>query len=158
MMKDFLSYIKWGLVILLLVFIGFDLKSDDISMTKIEDVEKAVVKAAEPEGTEPAQNRIFKRFYGLNAKDYEGVVLYAPQDTMDAEELLIVKLSDRSQSKAVKAAIEERLETQKKSFEGYGAEQTRLLEDHVLEVKGNYIFYMVGENAEEARAAFLDSL
>ena len=157
-MKDFLPYIKWFLVILLLVFIGFDLKSEDISMSKMEDVEAAVVKAAKFEELEPEQNRMFKRFYGLNAKDYDGVILYAPDDAMDVEELLIVKLSKVSQSRKVEAAIKERLETQMKGFEGYGAEQTKLLHDHVLEVKGNYIFYMVGENADDARSAFLDSL
>ena len=99
-----------------------------------------------------------KRFYGLNPKDYEGAILYAPSDNMDAKELFLIKLTDVSQSDAVQDAIEERLDTQKKSFEGYGAEQTKLLNDHVLEVKGNYILYYVGGNTSKVRQAFLDSL
>lgn len=58
----------------------------------------------------------------------------------------------------MKAAVQKRLETQLKSFEGYGAEQVALLKAHVLEVRGNYIFYMVGEKAADAQKVFLESL
>lgn len=95
-----------------------------------------------------------KRFYGLNPGDYESVVLYAPADNMDVQELLVVKLKESSQRAEVEAAIQGRLDTQLKSFEGYGAEQTALLEAHVLRVKGNYVFYIVHERAAEAGAAF----
>ena len=156
--RKFLPYIKIILVVLLLVFIALDMKSDDISNAKIEDVEKAVVNAAGVSDMEKSSNRMIKRFYGLNPQDYDGAVLYAPKDNMDVHEIFIVKLTDVSQTEEVKAAIEERLDTQKKSFEGYGAEQTKLLNDHVLVIKGNYIFYMVGENTSEAQKVFLNSL
>lgn len=39
----------------------------------------------------------FKRIFGLNAEDYEGVAYFKPISQMDVEELLIVKVkSDRS--------------------------------------------------------------
>ncbi|MCI8293032.1 MAG: DUF4358 domain-containing protein [Hespellia sp.] len=155
--KKYFQYLKIVLVLLLLVFVILDLKGEDISSAKLEDVAGAVVKAADI-SEKPAENRMIKRFYGLNPKDFEGAVLYAPTDNMDANELFIVRLSDMSQSQAVEEAIEERLQTQKKSFEGYGAEQTKLLNDHILQVKGNYIFYMVGENASKAEKAFLNNL
>jgi hypothetical protein len=107
---------------------------------------------------QPAENRMVRRFYGLNPNDYEGVVLYAPVDNMDANELLIVKLKDTSQSEEVEEAIQERLATQKKSFDGYGATQTQLLNNSILKVKGNFVFYMVGENAAEAESAFLSAI
>ena len=152
------QYVKIGLVLLLLVFIVWDLRDDDISNADIETVAESVAKAAGMDGLQPAGNRMVKRFYGLNPKDYEGAVLYAPKDNMDANELFIVKLSDVSQSDAVVDAIEERLETQKNSFEGYGAEQTKLLNDHVLQVEGNFILYAVGEQAKDVQAVFLNSL
>lgn len=157
-MKKYWIYIKCGLVILLLVFIIFDMRKDSISQARIESVTKHVVKAAKFQGIEPAENRMIKRFYGLNPQDYAGVVLYAPADNMDVHELLIVKLKDTSQKDMVEDAIEERLDTQLTSFEGYGAEQTALLKKHVLVSKGNYVFYMVGENVDNARKAFVDNL
>ena len=141
-----------------MLFIVLDLSDEPDSAVQIETVAENVVKAAGLQASEPAEARMVKRFYGLNPKDYEGAVLYAPVDNMDAHELFLVKLKDDTQKKTVKDAIEERLDTQLKSFEGYGAEQTALLEKHVLSVKGNYVLYIVGEYAEDAREAFAESL
>ena len=77
---------------------------------------------------------------------------------MDAEELLIVQLKDVSQQETVKAAIDARLETQKNSFEGYGVEQYALLEKSVVDVEGNYILFVVNEQAAKAQSAFLQAL
>jgi len=152
------TYIKGGLVVLLLVFIIFDMRKDTVSNAKIETVTKNVVTAAGFQDIEPAEGRMVKRFYGINPKDYNGVSLYVAGDNMDVHELLIVKLNDVSQKDSVEEAIEERLDTQLKSFEGYGAEQTALLKKHAQKTKGNYVFYMVGEKASDAQKAFVESL
>lgn len=157
-MRSKWSYCKIALTVLLLVFIIWDMGSGGISDADIESVTEQVVKAAGMEEMQPAGGRMVKRFYGLNPNDYAGVVLYAPADNMDARELLIVKMKDVSQREEVEEAIEERLDTQLKSFEGYGPEQTALLKSHVLRVEGNYVFYMVHERAQEAGSAFVKSL
>ncbi len=155
---NILSYIKVGLVLGLVVFVLMDLMGDSTSNAKIDTVAQAVYKASGFEDVEQAPNRSVKRFYGLDPQDYEGVVLYAPKDNMDVNEILIVKLASTDQATSVEDAINERLETQQKSFDGYGVEQTKLLKDHVLQVKGNYILYAVGENADKMQTAFLNSL
>ena len=58
----------------------------------------------------------------------------------------------------VQDAIQERLDTQLKSFEGYGAEQTALLNKHVFLEKGNFVLYVVGEHASDAQKVFVKSL
>lgn len=151
-------YIKYALSALLLLFIILDLASDPVSSAGIETVAENVVKAAEFQGMEQAEARMVKRFYGLNPKDYEGAVLYAPIDNMDAHEMFLVKLKDNGQKKQVEGAIRERLDTQLKSFEGYGAEQTALLKKHVFLEKGNFVLYVVGEHASDAQEAFVKSL
>ena len=105
-----------------------------------------------------SNNRMFQKFYGLDAGDYEGVTLYSPVSNMDAQELLIIKLKDNSQAEAVTEAINARLETQMNSFEGYGIEQYAMLEDHILDVQGNFILYVVNPNAQAADEAFRNSL
>ena len=77
---------------------------------------------------------------------------------MNAQELLIVKLKDSSQAEAVTNAINSRLETQKSSFEGYGIEQFDMLENHILDVQGNFILYIVHPDATKADQAFRNSL
>lgn len=157
-MKKYLFQIKIVLIALLCVFILYDVGRDQTSSVGIESVTEEVLEAAKMKGAVPAEERMVKRFYGLNPKDYKGAVLFAPKDNMDVNEIFIVKLKDSSQAEEVEKAIRERLETQQKSFEGYGAGQTALLKAHTLDVRGNYVFYMVGENVTAAHKAFLNSL
>lgn len=148
-------------IVMVLLLIGFIISlqsGDKVSDADINDVAQAVIAQLDMSAMQESPHRNFKKFYGLNATDYEGVVLYSPVTNMDAEELLIVKLKDTSQAEAVETAINKRLETQKNSFEGYGIEQYDLLEKHVLDVRGNYILYVVHTDAAKADQAFQDSL
>ena len=82
-MKNYYTYIKIALVVLLLGFIVFDMRRDPISNAQIDTVEKAVVSVSDFKDASPSENRMVKRFYGLNPKDYEGAILYAPSDQTD---------------------------------------------------------------------------
>ena len=153
-----LTPVRILMVIGLLVFIILIQMGTPDSKSSLEEVSQAVSGSVSLEGMEESSNQMFKKFYGLNANDYEGVSLYAPASNMDAEEILIIKLKDSSQAEAVTAAVNKRLETQKSSFEGYGIEQFDLLEDHILDVQGNFILYVVHPEASKADQAFKDSL
>lgn len=153
-----LTPIRIGMVVILLVFIILLQVGNKNSNSTLNAVTDSVIKAIKVEGMEESSNRMFKKFYGLNASDYEGVTLYAPVTNMNAEELLIIKLKDRSQAESVTEAINSRLETQKSSFEGYGIEQFDLLENHILDVQGNFILYIVHPDATKADRAFRSSL
>lgn len=153
-----LTFVRVGMVVILFAFIIFLQTGAKESKASLKTVTEKVVKAIKIEGMEESNNRMFKKFYGLNASDYEGVTLYAPVTNMNAEELLIVKLKDSSQAEAVTKAINNRLETQKSSFEGYGIEQFDLLKNHILNVQGNFILYIVHPDAGKADEAFRNSL
>lgn len=155
---SFLTPIRVGMVVILLIFIVSLQKGEKDSTASLKSVANNVAKSVTLDAVEESTNRMFKKFYGLNANDYEGVTLYAPVTNMDAEEILIVKLKDNSQAESVTAAINKRLETQKSTFEGYGVEQFDLLKKHILDVRGNFILYIVHPDADKADKAFRDSL
>lgn len=157
-LKKGIEYVKYILLVLLLVFITSLLRNGEISNAKIEKVDAAVTEALEMEGLSTADNRMIKRLYGINVNDYEDVILYVSGSNMEVEEVLIVKLRDTAQADAIEAAINKRLETQLKSFEGYGPEQCKLLEDHVLDIQGNYILFVVNKDAASVDKAFQKSL
>ena len=150
--------LKYACILAVLIFVVSLLYGEANSNANIEDVESAVVASMDVSGMEKASNRMIKRLYGLNANDYAGVVLYISTFNMDVEEILLVKLNDQSQAETVQAAAENRKETQLTNFDGYGVEQCQLLDDSILEVKGNYVFFVVSPNAKEAEKAFLSSL
>ncbi len=100
----------------------------------------------------------FKRIFGLNAEDYEGVEYFKPISQMDVEELLIVRLASDDQAEALEEAVEERVDSQKTSFDGYGAAQCALLEKAIVKTRGNFLFYCVSPDAEQYYQAFLDAM
>ena len=153
-----LTILRIIMVAALLIFMIVLQVGNRSSNASLESVSQEVLGAADQEGMQESNNRMFQKFYGLDAQDYEGVTLYSPVSNMDAQELLIVKLKDSSQAEAVTEAINSRLETQMNSFEGYGIEQYAMLEDHILDVQGNFILYVVNPNAQAADAAFRNSL
>ena len=119
------------------------------------DVAEAVLSKVDVSEMQQADNQMVKRLYGLSPSDYEGLILFYPTTNMGAEEVLVVKLRDVDQAEAVRAAVEKRLETQKTSFDGYGIEQFDLLTNHsILEVQGNFMLFVVSQDAEQALAAF----
>lgn len=153
-----ITIIRYAMIAGLLICAILLQLNNTVSSASIETVAEKVTQACSLTSAVQADNRMFKRLYGLNASDYEGVVLYSPTSNMDVQELLIVKLKDLSQSAQVEAAVQARLQSQLDSFEGYGVEQYKLLQDHALQVRGNYIFYLVHPDAKKGEQAFLKSL
>ena len=154
---DIMNTLKYGMLLVIIVYIAVLLAAQG-GDAPAETVKGNVLSAADTEGMQEADAQDFKRYYGLNANDYEEVILFLPKDVMGVDELLIVRVKGGSQAEAVKEAAEKRLDTQTESFEGYGAEQTKLLKSAVLEERGSYVFMAVGKDADKAYAAFKKSL
>lgn len=153
-----LEVLKWLFVAALCVFLYFMLSANRESRAAFSDVQEAVISAADLTPMAEGDNQTLKRLYGLSGSDYENVLLYYPTTNMGAEELLLIQLKDLSQQQAVKDAIENRLDTQKKSFDGYGVDQYAMLEKAVVEVQGNYILLVVANDPAPVRKAFLGAL
>lgn len=138
------------------VFFVF-LKQQDSSVPFAE-VKKNVSAAVSSDRMELSTARFLKKYYGLNADDYDGVLLYSPLTNMDAEELLLIKCKDTSQVESVKNAILERQKTKETTFEGYAPEQYDLCQNYILGEQGTYLFLVISPDAEELYKVFKESL
>ena len=145
-------------VLATIVFLYTQVMQDRVSSASFDDVSRAVLDQLDLDEMQPADAQMIRRLYGFAPSEMDGCTLYYPSTNMGARELLLVKLSDLSQQKAVTAAITARRQTQMNSLEGYGIEQYDLLEHSVLEVQGNYILFVVHEKADAVRQAFLKAL
>lgn len=154
---DRLDILKYGMVLVILVYIIVLLVHEG-GDAPIADVKKNVLAAISTEGMSEAGGQDLKRYYGLNANDFEDMFLYLPDDVMSVNELLVIRLKDKSQAEDVQSAAQKRLDTQRESFEGYGAEQTKLITSAILESRGQYVFLVVGKDADKAYSAFKKSL
>ena len=151
--------IRFVCVALTVVLIVSYAMKNKVSNADIKDVTEAVTAQINTENMQQADNQMIKRLYGINPEDYEGCVLYYPNTNMDAEELLIVKLSDVSQQSDLLTAAEKRIDTQKKTFDGYGVEQFALLTDNsVIQASGNFFLLVVSKTSDKAKSAFLGAL
>ena len=95
-----------------------------------------------------------RSLYGLDAGDYEEVLLYIPVSNMDAQEMLLIRCRSEEQADAAAAAMRRRIQDQTGIFESYGVEQMALIRKAVVDVQGPYCLYVCDLNSYEARSAF----
>ena len=150
---------RWSAAVAAVISLIWMFGGNTVSNADPVEVAEAVVETIDMENMLEADNQLIKRFYGLDPANFEGCILYYPTTNMMAEEVLIVKLKDTSQQEQVRTAIEKRIQTQKTTFEGYGVEQFDLLTNNaVVEVRGNFVLFIVNANSAEAQKAFLKAL
>ncbi len=154
---------KWFVVKCVLVVWLFVMISGFISSSKVENVNfdtlvQNVESAGDTEGMAEADSLKIKEFYGINRDDYEGVILLKGEDTMDVREILIVKALSKEQANSLETAVNDRKEKQLKSFEGYGVEQTKLLNDSVISVEGVYVLFAVYPDSQNFYDAFYNTI
>ena len=150
---------RWSAAVAAVISLIWMFGGNTVSNADPVEVAEAVVETIDMENMLEADNQLIKRFYGLDPASFEGCILYYPTTNMMAEEVLIVKLKDTSQQEQVRTAIEKRIQTQKTTFEGYGVEQFELLTNNaVIEVRGNFILFIVNADSAEAQKAFLKAI
>ena len=159
MKKLLLEIARWAVALAAVVSLAVMFRSAPISDADPAAVREAVTAQMDLTNVLEADNQMIRRLYGLDIAAYDACILYYPATNMGAEELLIVRLASVDQAQTVQSAIEERLQTQKNTFDGYGVEQYDLLTNHsVVEVQGNYVLFVVAQNADQVRQAFLGAL
>lgn len=159
MKKLLLEIARWAVALAAVVSLAVMFRSAPISDADPAAVREAVTAQMDLTNVLEADNQMIRRLYGLDITAYDACILYYPATNMGAEELLIVRLASEDQAQTVRSAIEARLQTQKNTFDGYGVEQYDLLTNHaVVEVRGNYVLFVVGQNSDQVRQAFLGAL
>ena len=88
----------------------------------------------------------------------DGIVYYANDNVMDVSEMLIVKLNDSNDAGEFKTAIQNRVTDQENLYKNYAPEQYALLEDSVIKINGNIIFYCTAVNSDELYEAYKKAL
>ena len=159
MKKTVFEAIRWLAVIAAVLLTVSGSRSAKISSADAKDVFEAVCAAVDTNEMQPGDRLMIKRLYGLEADDYEGCYLLYPATNMGAEEILVVKFAEGTDTAKLIEAVENRIEAQKTSFDGYGVEQYELLTNHAAtELAGNFLLFVVSGNETEAVKAFRAAL
>ena len=123
-----------------------------------EELEERVETGLNLSGMQKGDEQLLRRLYGLNAGELKLWVLFTAQDNMDVEELLFVEAAEEGQMELICRAMEKRADTQKNNFEGYGPEQLKLIEKHVLRESDPYVLFVISKDAETVKAEFVKGL
>ena len=92
------------------------------------------------------------RLYGYDEGDVEEYVLYTGTGAT-AEEIFLVKAADGAAASRIAALCRTRVDNQKTAFESYVPAEIPKLDSAVVTVDGNYVFFVVANDAAAASAA-----
>ena len=149
---------KYVVLVLIPAFVAVLMIYASGSSRPFEEVEDAVSRSLDKSNLTLQDGAAFKRKFGLSEADYAGVMYYASEFSISAEEVLVVLVKEESQVQEVTEAIDRQVEARKNDFDGYAPEEVKLLEDAKQSVRGRYIFFAAAPKAEEYLEAFSDSL
>ena len=152
--KDKSCYIFGMLLILaaLAVFIGLRLKQPKATEADLSALEAELKAAGLTKGTASGTEAMLKRNFDLLPSSWSEVLYFMPDNFMNVDEILLIRLPDGSSAESVRRAMEKRLETMKNTFENYGTDQFSLMQKAQIYANGPYVCYTAGHCAEEAMA------
>lgn len=151
--------IKIVLVAALLLFLFFVYRGNSAKDVPVKDIESALVKQTNIEKImEPCGDRDLLQFMGLDYRDYDSYVYYKTSEALGVDELLIVKVKNRSDLTGVEDAVDKRVSSQITKFDSYGPSQVRELNNAIIEKKGKYLFYCTAKSPEKYEEVFRNAI
>ncbi len=139
----------------LLLLIYSNQTADDVS---ILDIESELCSKIDLSSLDKLKDRDLVHFFNIEPSSTEGYLYYKSNESLCVDELLIIKTSSHSELAPFRDAIENRINSQISTFEGYGPEQVSSLEDALIIQKGQYILYYVGDNSEKIEEVFKNAI
>ena len=149
--KRFLSVIQGAVTAAFLVFIIAMVSASFSKDVPISQIESTMDQQPGISELMKKNNRDVNYFFGISPSQ---CVYYKSDNIMDVRELFIVKTSDADEMELALDAAAERLERQTENFTGYGTDQLEKLQHAITIQKGDYLFYGVGDEADEWLEAF----
>lgn len=150
---------KIVLVAVLLLFLFFVYRGNSAKDVPVKDIESALVKQTNIEKImEPCGDRDLLQFMGLDYRDYDSYVYYKTSEALGVDELLIVKVKNRSDLTGVEDAVDKRVSSQITKFDSYGPLQVRELNNAIIEKKGKYLFYCTAKSPEKYEEVFRNAI
>ncbi|WP_019419904.1 DUF4358 domain-containing protein [Paenibacillus sp. OSY-SE] len=95
------------------------------------------------------QADMVKELYHLDPALLEEYTIRTPMMNVKTNEIAILKVKDAKDIPAIETAIKQRASEVQKQFETYLPDQYENAKDYKLVTKGNYVLFVISENADE---------
>lgn len=96
-------------------------------------------------------------YYNFDVNVLEEYAVYVDGSGGFANEVAVLKVKDSTDLEAVNTAVDERIESQKRAFDGYNAKELKKIENNLVITKGNYILFTVVDDTVNAEKIFRDA-
>lgn len=144
--------------LILIIFLASIYVHGNAEDIPLHDVNKMLMEEKTLSSMTASYDRQMMEFMNIDPDSLTEYIYYQGTEALSVEELLIIKVKDRSQLSSLKDAIEQRIEEQINTFESYGPVQVAMLENAIISTRGNYIFYSVGEHSEKYKEVFFNAI
>ena len=156
--KNYLIYEVLCVIFLFVFIIWICATHSGGTQKSIEEVSAPVLSALGQDQMVKKTNADAGKAFDFDIEKTEGIVYYANDNVMDVSEMLIVKLNDSNDANEIKESIRNRVTDRENLYKNYAPEQYALLEDSVIKVNGNIIFYCTAVNSDELYEAYKKAL
>lgn len=159
-MKIFDNIRKKILILCLVTIIGGTFQGCAFIQTKNPEIPEIIAniqKVTDLSPMEKGNKTKLRKLYSISNKGLADFALYAPKTNMEANEILILKAKSQDDLDGLLEKIENVIERQSSSFKDYSPDQYELLENHTLEVKGNYLILIVSKDVDKITKVVNDS-
>lgn len=143
---------------LLAVFLFLLLTADSVKDINIEQLKEEYTSDESTASMTKGSDLMLKRFFGIDAQDLNGYIYERSSSLMNVNELLILKTADETSAGSYERNCEKRLSVLRADFTGYGSDQLTVIDNAVIEVKGNYLFYAASPSAERWEELFREAV
>ena len=89
---DIINTCKYLMVIALIAYVVLLVSGEGDNTVSVDTIQKNIEKSVSLKGMNKGSSQDLKKYYGLNANDYAGTMLYIPDDVMSVNEILVVKV------------------------------------------------------------------
>ncbi|QMV41457.1 DUF4358 domain-containing protein [Cohnella cholangitidis] len=100
------------------------------------------------------ETAMVQQLYRLDPALLEDYSIRTPLMNVKTNELTILKVKEAKDVAVVEAAVKQRAGDVQKQFESYLPDQYELSKNYKLVIKGNYILFVISENADELVKSF----
>lgn len=133
------KYLILWLTVLFVFIIAYQfVKVKDIDFIKLDNV---VSKKIDFTTVEKGDDLTLRKLYGISKIEIDRYLLYAPKSNMDANEILVLKCKPEYVD-SIMNRIQNRVDSQSKSFKNYAPAQYEILSKSELSKKGDYIYFI----------------
>lgn len=98
---------------------------------------------------------LYKDMYGIDSSQFEDVLVYGSMMSVKANEIILIKLKDETQSSQAEKLLEERKSQVYKTWEQYLPEQFEMVKQAKIKINGKYAALIIAPYVEKVSGEFM---